>query len=104
MALENKLHITDSAELARTEERISKKKAIKLFEDIYDFAGRAREVNISKGNFRFVPAMYLGDALRNIEKMLQLTFDEIVKKYVEMNVAHPFRDGNVTQRYQQKIT
>lgn len=118
MALENKLHITDSAELARTEERISKKKAIQLFEDgylytlkagtldslfkihkflfedIYDFAGRAREVNISKGNFRFVSAMYLGDALRNIEKMPQSTFDEIVEKYVEMNVAHPFREGN----------
>lgn len=118
MALENKLHITDSAELARTEERISKKKAIQLFEDgylytlkagtldslfkihkflfedIYDFAGRAREVNISKGNFRFVPAMYLCDALRNIEKMPQSTFDEIVEKYVEMNVAHPFREGN----------
>ena len=99
MALENKLHITDSAELARTEERISKKKAIQLFEDghlytlkagtldslfkihkflfedIYDFAGKAREVNLSKGNFRFVPVMYLDDALRNIEKMPQSTFD-----------------------------
>ncbi len=118
MALENKLHITDSAELARTEERISKKKAIQLFEDghlytlkagtldslfkihkflfedIYDFAGKAREVNLSKGNFRFVPVMYLDDALRNIEKMPQSTFDEIVEKYVEMNVAHPFREGN----------
>lgn len=118
MALENKLHITDSAELARTEERISKKKAIQLFEDghlytlkagtldslfkihkflfedIYDFAGKAREVNLSKGNFRFVPVMYLDDALRNIEKMPQSTFDEIVEKYVEMNVVHPFREGN----------
>ncbi|MDE6847482.1 MAG: Fic family protein [Lachnospiraceae bacterium] len=118
MALENKLNITDSAELARTEERISKKKAVQLFEngylytlepgtlnslfqihkslfeDIYDFAGKVREVNISKGNFRFVPVMYLDEALRNIEKMPQSTFDEIVEKYVEMNVAHPFREGN----------
>lgn len=118
MALENKLNITDSAELARTEERISKKKAAQLFEngslytlepgtldslfqihkslfeDIYDFAGKVREVNISKGNFRFVPVMYLDEALRNIEKMPQSTFDEIVEKYVEMNVAHPFREGN----------
>lgn len=118
MSLENKLNITDSAELARTEEKISKKKAIQLFEsghlytlkagtldslfkihkflfeDIYDFAGEVRKVNMSKGNFRFVPVMYLDDALRNIEKMPQSTFDEIVEKYVEMNVAHPFREGN----------
>ncbi len=118
MALENKLNITDSAELARTEEKISKKKAIQLFEtghlytlkagtldslfkihkflfgDIYDFAGKVRKVNMSKGNFRFVPLMYLDEALRNIEKMPQSTFDEIVEKYIEMNVAHPFREGN----------
>lgn len=118
MSLENKLNITDSAELARTEEKISKKKAVQLFEsghlytlragtldslfkihkflfeDIYDFAGEVRKVNMSKGNFRFVPVMYLEDALRNIEKMPQSTFDEIVEKYVEMNVAHPFREGN----------
>lgn len=118
MALENKLNITDSAELARTEEKISKKKAIQLFEngylytleagtldslfkihkflfeDIYDFAGKVREVNISKGNFRFVPVMYLDDALKNIAKMSQSTFNEIVEKYVEMNIAHPFREGN----------
>ena len=118
MALENKLNITDSAELARIEEKISKKKAIQLFEtgylytlkagtldslfkihkflfeDIYDFAGKVRKVNMSKGNFRFVPLMYLDEALRNIEKMPQSTFDEIIEKYVEMNVAHPFREGN----------
>ena len=118
MSLENKLNITDSAELARTEEKISKKKAVQLFEsghlytlkagtldslfklhkflfeDIYDFAGEVRKVNMSKGNFRFVPVMYLDDALRNIEKMPQSSFDEIVEKYVEMNVAHPFREGN----------
>ncbi len=118
MALENKLGITDSAELAREEERISKKKALHmfesgmldrleagkfsslkeihkyLFEDIYDFAGKLRTVNISKGNFRFAPLMYLEAALENIEKMPQSTFDEIVEKYVEMNVAHPFREGN----------
>ncbi len=118
MALENKLGITDSAELAREEERISKKRALELFEsgildrleagkfsslkeihkylfeDIYDFAGQLRTVNISKGNFRFAPLMYLEAALENIEKMPQSTFDEIVEKYVEMNVAHPFREGN----------
>ena len=118
MALENKLGITDSAELAREEERISKKKAAELydsgyldtlkpgtwaalaaihrflFEDIYDFAGKMRNVNLAKGNFRFAPLMYLDSALKNIEKMPQSTFDEIVEKYVEMNVAHPFREGN----------
>ena len=118
MALENKLRITDSAELAREEERISKTRAIELFEtnflssltpgtfdalskihsflfsDIYDFAGHIRTVNIAKGNFRFAPLMYLHTALENIEKMPQSTFDEIVEKYVEMNVAHPFREGN----------
>ena len=118
MALENKLGINDSAELAREEERISKKKAIELFEsgllnslqpgtfsalqtihkylfeDIYDFAGQMRWDNIAKGNFRFAPVMYLEAALANIEKMPQSTFDEIVEKYVEMNVAHPFREGN----------
>ena len=118
MALENKLGITDSAELARAEERIGKKKALELFEkglldvfevgmfrglakiheylfgDIYDFAGQVRTVNIAKGNFRFAPALYLGEALKQIEKMPQSTFDEIIEKYVEMNVAHPFREGN----------
>lgn len=118
MALENKLNITNSAELACMEEKISKKKAALLFEsgylytlkpgttkslleihkylfdDIYDFAGKVREVNIAKGNFRFAPVMYLRAALENIEKMPQSTFDEIVEKYVEMNVAHPFREGN----------
>ena len=118
MALENKLGLTSSADLAREEERISKKKALELFEngmldkleagkfsslkaihnhlfeDIYDFAGEIRTVNISKGNFRFAPLMYLEAALDNIEKMPQSTFDEIVEKYVEMNIAHPFREGN----------
>ena len=118
MALENKLGINDSAELAREEERISKTRAVELFEtnflskldagtftalskihaflfsDIYDFAGKVRTVNIAKGNFRFAPLMYLNTALENIEKMPQSTFDEIVEKYVEMNVAHPFREGN----------
>lgn len=118
MALENKLGITESNQLAREEERISKKKAAELFEngildtlkagsfsalkaihkylfeDIYDFAGEVRTVNIAKGNFRFAPVMYLDAALENIEKMPQSTFDEIVEKYVEMNVAHPFREGN----------
>lgn len=118
MALENKLGITDSAELAREEERISKKKALKLFEsgcldtlsagtfktlseihrilfeDIYDFAGKLRDVNIAKGNFRFAPVIYLEAALENIDKMPQSTFDEIIEKYVEMNAAHPFREGN----------
>ena len=118
MALENKLGIMDSAELAREEERISKKKAAELydsgrldsltpgtyatlaeihrflFEDIYDFAGKMRDVNLAKGNFRFAPLMYLDASLKNIEKMPQSTFDEIVEKYVEMNIAHPFREGN----------
>lgn len=118
MALENKLGITDSSELARAEEKISKAKALELFEtglldtsevgtfeslarihkylfsDIYNFAGEMRSVNIAKGGFRFVPVMYLEAALENIAKMPQSTFDEIVEKYVEMNVAHPFRDGN----------
>lgn len=116
--LSNKLGILDSTELAREEEKISKKKAIELFEsglldelepgtweslqkihkflfeDIYDFAGKMREVNIAKGNFRFAPVMYLKPALENIEKMPQSSFEEIVEKYVEMNVAHPFREGN----------
>ena len=118
MALENKLGLTSSAELARAEERISKKKALELFEhgilqtlqagtfaslqaihtylfdEIYDFAGKVRTVNLSKGNFRFAPLMYLGAALTEIERMPQATFDEIVEKYVEMNIAHPFREGN----------
>ena len=116
--LENKLGLTSSAELAREEERISKKKALELFEkgildflpagkfstlqaihrylfeDIYDFAGKLRTVNLAKGNFRFAPLMYLQAALQNIDKMPQSTFDEIVEKYVEMNIAHPFREGN----------
>lgn len=118
MALENKLGIDDSAELAREEERISKKKAVwlfesgtldtlpvgtfaalqeihkYLFEDIYDFAGKIRTVNLAKGNFRFAPLMYLEVALANIDKMPQSTYDEIIEKYVEMNIAHPFREGN----------
>ncbi len=118
MALENKLGLTSSAELAREEERISKKKAMELFEsksfdglqagtfatlqaihkylfdEIYDFAGKVRTVNLSKGNFRFAPLMYLDAALANIDRMPQTTFDEIVEKYVEMNIAHPFREGN----------
>ena len=118
MALENKLGITNSAELAREEERISKKKAVELFErgaldklehgkftslqaihkalfeDIYDFAGELRTVNLAKGNFRFAPLMYLEAALANIDKMPQSTFDEIIEKYVELNIAHPFREGN----------
>ena len=118
MALENKLGITDSAELAREEERISKKKAVQmfesgalaalpvgtfaalkeihryLFEDIYGFAGEMRTVNLAKGNFRFAPLMYLEAALANIDKMPQSTFDEIIEKYVEINIAHPFREGN----------
>lgn len=118
MAIENKLGLTSSADLAREEERISKKKALELFEngmldkleagklsalkaihkylfdEIYDFAGEIRKVNISKGNFRFAPLMYLEAALQNIDKMPQSTFDEIVEKYVEMNIAHPFREGN----------
>lgn len=118
MALENKLGITDSAELAREEEKISKKKAVwlfesgtldtlpvgtfsalqaihkYLFEEIYDFAGKLRTVNIAKSNFRFAPLIYLEAALANIDKMPQSTYDEIIEKYVEMNVAHPFREGN----------
>ena len=118
MVLENKLNITDSTELARMEEKISKKKAVELFEngyldkykagsfemlvaihkylfgEIYNFAGKVRNVNIAKGNFRFAPVMYLQAAIENIEKMPQSTFDEIVEKYVEMNIAHPFREGN----------
>ena len=116
--LENKLGITSSAELAREEEQISKKKAVEmfesgrlakleagttaslmlihkaLFEDIYAFAGKLRTVNIAKGNFRFAPLLYLEAALANIDKMPQSTFDQIVEKYVEMNIAHPFREGN----------
>ena len=118
MVISNKLGITDSPTLAREEERISKKSATRLFEqnllnnmssgtwttlqdihevlfqDIYDFAGELRTVNISKGNFRFVPVMYLAEAVKTIEDMPQSTFDEIIEKYVEMNVAHPFREGN----------
>ena len=118
MPLENKLGITNSATLAKEEERISKTRAVELFEsgllaslpagtfdtlcrihvhlfsDIYGFAGKLRTVNMSKGNFRFAPLMYLGAALESIEKMPQKTFDEIVEKYVEMNIAHPFREGN----------
>ena len=118
MTLENKLGITDSTELARVEEKISKKKAIQLFEsgyldslkagsfeslatihkylfeDIYTFAGNIRDVNLAKGNFRFAPVMYLKEAIQNIERMPQSSFDEIIQKYVEMNVAHPFREGN----------
>ncbi len=118
MTLKNKFGITDSAELARTEEKISKKKAVELFEyglldkleagkfsalaeihkylfgDIYDFAGIVRDVNIAKGNFRFAPVMYLSASLTHIDEMSQSTFDEIVEKYVEMNAAHPFREGN----------
>ena len=118
MALENKLGLTSSADLAREEERISKKKAAELFEkgildslpdgkfstlqaihkylfeDIYDFAGKLRTVNIAKGNFRFAPLMYLQAALESIDKMSQSNFNEIVEKYVEMNIAHPFREGN----------
>ena len=118
MALENKLNITDSVELARVEEKLSKKKAMDLFEsgylnqleagtfktlttihkclyeDIYEFAGKVRDVNIAKSTFRFAPVMYLESALQNVEKMPQSTFDEIIEKYVEMNIAHPFREGN----------
>ena len=117
-ALKNKLGITDSTELAREEERISKRKAAEMFEsgmldemipgsykalqtihkylfsDIYEFAGQTRTVNLAKGNFRFAPVMYLDAALESIEKMPQSTFDEIIEKYVEMNIAHPFREGN----------
>ena len=118
MALENKLGLESSADLDREEERISKKKAMELFDkktldmldagtfsalqaihkylfdEIYEFAGCIRTVNIAKGNFRFAPVMYLESALEHIEKMPQSTFDEIVEKYVEMNIAHPFREGN----------
>ena len=116
--LANKLGLTSSAELARVEERISKKKAAELFEqnilehlpagtfstlqaihqylfaDIYDFAGQIRNGNMAKGNFRFVPLMYLQAALETIDKMPQASFDEIIEKYVEMNIAHPFCEGN----------
>ena len=118
MGLENRRNITDSTELVRTEEKISKKKAVELFEngyldnyeagtfqmlaaihkylfdEIYDFAGVVRTVNIAKGNFRFAPVMYLQAAIDSVEKMPQSTFDEIIEKYVEMNVVHPFREGN----------
>ena len=116
--LDNKLGINNSTDLAREEERISKKKAVELFEnnildilevgkfstlqtihkylfeDIYDFAGKLRNVNIAKGNFRFASIIYIEEALKNIDKMPQSNFDEIIEKYVEMNVAHPFREGN----------
>jgi cell filamentation protein len=118
MTLENKLGITDFPELARAEEKMSKKRAVELFEsglldtlapgtvdtlmlihkrlfdDIYDFAGKIRDVNITKGGFRFAPVMYLEASLQTIQAMPQGTFDEIIKKYVEMNIAHPFREGN----------
>ena len=118
MALENKLGLTDESELARAEEKISKTKALELydtglldtfevgtfaglaaihkhlFEEVYAFAGQMRTVNIAKGNFRFAPVMYLAAALDSIDKMPQTTYDEIIEKYVEMNVAHPFREGN----------
>ena len=118
MVLENKLNITDQVKLNKMEEKLSKEKAKKLFdsgkintfkvgtfaglkqihkflfEDIYDFAGKMRTVNLSKRNFRFAPVMYLAQSLKAIDKMPQSTFDEIVEKYVEMNIAHPFREGN----------
>ena len=118
MTLENKFGITDAVELARVEERISKAKAHHLFasgrldtlqagtlqalveihkylfDEIYDFAGKIRTVNIAKGSFRFAPVMYLEAALKNIETMSQASFDEIIEKYVEMNIAHPFREVN----------
>ena len=118
MILENKLNITDQAELARAEEKISKTRAKKmfetgyldtlepgtfetlkiihkyLFEEIYEFAGQLRKVNIAKGNFRFTPLTYLEEAIKNVEKMPQSTYEEIIEKYVEMNIAHPFREGN----------
>lgn len=118
MILENKLGIRNAAELARTEEKISKRKAALLFEseylkdyeagtfqmlaaihrflfeEIYDFAGKIRTVNLAKGNFRFASAMYLQAAVENVERMPQSTFDEIIEKYVEMNIVHPFREGN----------
>ena len=116
--LENKLEITNEAELAKEEERITKIKALELFDtgkinefevgtfkgladiheflfsDVYDFAGKKRNVNLSKGSFRFAPAMYLEEALKKIDTMAQNDFDSIIKKYIEMNVAHPFREGN----------
>lgn len=118
MVLENKLGLTNSSDLAREEEKISKLKAVQMFEsgflnsldagkfdslskihkylfdEIYYFAGEIRKENISKGNFRFAPVMYLEVSLKNIDAMPQSTFDDIVKKYVEMNIAHPFREGN----------
>lgn len=118
MTLENKFGLTSSADLAREEEFVSKKRAVELFEnsvldslpagkfstlqaihkylfeDIYDFAGELRTVNIAKGNFRFAPLLYLQAALESIDKMPQVSFDEIIEKYVEMNIAHPFREGN----------
>ncbi len=118
MVLENKLNITDQVELARQEERISKIRAKEmfetgylntlepgtfetlqkihqyLFEEIYEFSGNLRKVNIAKGNFRFTPLTYLEEAVKNIEKMPQSTYEEIIEKYVEMNIAHPFREGN----------
>ena len=118
MTLENKLNITDAVELARAEEKISKTKALKLFtsgylntltagtfdslaeihrylfDEIYSFAGNVRTVNMAKGNFRFAPVMYLEQALKHIEAMPQSTYNEIIEKYVEMNIAHPFREGN----------
>ena len=118
MTIQNKLGISDSFKLAQAEERISKQKAMELFEsgrldkldagtfeslseihkflfeDIYDFAGEIRTVNIAKGNFRFAPVMYLAEALKNIDEMPQSDFEQIIEKYVEMNIAHPFREGN----------
>lgn len=118
MVLENKLGISDSRELAHEEERLTKKRALELydkklldtfevgtyaglqaihgylFQDVYDFAGKTRSVNIAKGNFRFAPVLYLDSALESINAMPQDTFDHIIEKYVEMNVAHPFREGN----------
>ena len=118
MPLENKLNITNQVELAKAEERISKRKAKQLFdsgdiakaevgtfaglafihaylfEDVYDFASKIRGVNIAKGNFRFAPVMYLRQSLKHIDTMPQGSFNEIIEKYVEMNIAHPFREGN----------
>jgi len=118
MILENKLGLTNQVELAKAEEKLSKQKAKELydsgkineieigtfkglseihdflFSEIYDFAGKIRTVNIAKGNFRFAPVMYLEHSLKHIDQMPQTSFDEIIKKYVEMNIAHPFREGN----------
>ncbi len=118
MILENKLNLTNQVELAKAEEKISKQRAKQLldsgdiakvtigtfaglsfihaylFEEIYDFAGKIRQVNIAKGNFRFAPVMYLAQALEQIDHMPQGNFDQIIEKYVEMNIAHPFREGN----------